>query len=87
MHHDNALSDTSLVVQQFLVNKNIPVISQPPYSLNLVLSDFRLFPTLKMGLKGTRFATIEDIKSNAMARLERIPKETFCWCFPQWQDQ
>ena len=31
------------------------------YSPHLAPSDFRLFPTLKMGLKGTRFATMEDI--------------------------
>jgi hypothetical protein len=27
-----------------------------------------------MGLNGTRFATKEDIKSNAMAKLWKIPK-------------
>ncbi|KDR06878.1 hypothetical protein L798_03360, partial [Zootermopsis nevadensis] len=48
---------TSLVVQQFLAEESISVITQPPYSPELALSDFWLFPTLKMGLKGTRFAT------------------------------
>jgi hypothetical protein len=42
--------------------KAIPIITQPPYSLDLAPSDFWLFPTLKMGLKGTRFATMEGIK-------------------------
>jgi hypothetical protein len=58
----NASSHTSLVVLQFLVEKSIPVITQPSYSPDLAPSDFRLFPTLKMGLKGTRFATMEDIE-------------------------
>jgi hypothetical protein len=40
LHHNNASSQTSLVVQQFLAEKNIPVITQPPYSPDLVLSDF-----------------------------------------------
>jgi len=62
LHHDNASSHTSLVVQQFLAKKRIPVITQPPYSPDLAPSDFWLFPTLKMGLKGTHFATMEDIK-------------------------
>jgi hypothetical protein len=57
-----APSHTSLVVQQFLAEKSIPVITQPLYSPDLAPSDFWLFPTLKMGLKGTRFTTIEDIK-------------------------
>jgi histone-lysine N-methyltransferase SETMAR len=75
LHHDNTPSHTSLVVQQFLAEKNIPVITQPPYSPDLAPSDFWLFPTLKMGLKGTRFATMEDIKSNVTAELRKIPKE------------
>ena len=45
----------SLVVQRFLAEKSIPVITQPPYSLDLAPSDVRLFPILKMFLKGTRF--------------------------------
>jgi hypothetical protein len=32
-----------------------------------------------MGPKGMRFATIEDIKSNATAELWKIPKESFRW--------
>jgi len=83
LHHDNASSHTSLVVQQFLAEKSIPVITQPPYSPDLAPSDFWLFHTLKMVLKGTRFATMEDIKSNAMAELQRIPKEAFHRCFQQ----
>jgi hypothetical protein len=40
-----------------------------------------------MGLKGVRFTTVEDIKSNVIAELRKIPKEAFHWCFQQWQDQ
>jgi hypothetical protein len=76
-------------VHQFLGKKSIPVITQPLYSPDLTPSEFWMFPTLKMGLKGTRFATMnmEDIKSNVMAELQKIPNETIRWCFQQWQDQ
>jgi hypothetical protein len=57
------------------------------YSQDLTPSDFWLFPTLKMGLKGRRFATMKDIKTNVMAELWMIPKEAFYWCFQQWQDR
>jgi histone-lysine N-methyltransferase SETMAR len=87
LHHDNAPSRTSLVVQQFLAEKNIPVITQPLYSPDLAPSDFWLFLTLKMGLKGTHFATMEDIKSNATAELRKIRKEAFHRCFQQWQNR
>jgi hypothetical protein len=65
---------------------SIPIITQPPYSPDLAPSDFWLFPAPKMGLKGTRFATMEDIKSNTIAELWKIPKEAFCRCFQQWQN-
>ncbi|PNF43072.1 hypothetical protein B7P43_G02720 [Cryptotermes secundus] len=87
LHHDNEPSHTALVVQQFLAEKNISVITQPPYSPDLAPSDFWLFPALKMGLRGTHFATMEDTKSNATAELRKIPKEAFHRCFQQWQDR
>ena len=68
---------------QFLAAKSIRVITQPPYSPDLAPSNFWLFPTLKMGLKGTHFAATEDIKSNATAELRKIPKEAFRRCFQQ----
>jgi hypothetical protein len=77
LHYDNAPSHTSLVVQQFLAEKNITVITQPPYSPDLAPSDFWLFPTLNIGLKGAHFAAMEDIKSSAMAELQTIPKGAF----------
>ena len=86
LHHDNAPSHTLLVVQQFLAQKSIPIITRTPYSLDFAPSDFWLFSTLKMGLKGKHFATMGDIKSNAMAKLRKIPKEAFCQCFRQWQN-
>ena len=79
--------DTSLVLQQFLAEKSIPVITQPPYSPDFALSNFWLFPSLKMGLKGTRFATMEDIKWHATAELQEVSKEAFRRCFQQWQDR
>ena len=36
LHHDNALCHTSLLVRQFLSNKNVTVCPQPPYSTDLV---------------------------------------------------
>ena len=59
LHHDNAPSHTALVLQQFLANKSVPVITLPSYSPDLALSDILHFPNLKMGPKGTRFAIIE----------------------------
>jgi hypothetical protein len=40
-----------------------------------------MLPALKMGLKGTRFATMEDIIWNVTAELGKIPKGAFRRCF------
>jgi hypothetical protein len=53
---------------------------------DLAPSDFWLFLTLKLGLNGTVFTTMEHIKSSGMAELWKIPKEAFCRCLQQWQD-
>jgi hypothetical protein len=87
LHHDNPPSQTSLAVQQFLAEKNIPVITQAPHSPDLAPSDYWLFFTLNMGRKGTHFANVEDIKLNAMAELRKIPKEAFRRCSQKWQDR
>jgi hypothetical protein len=61
-------------------------LSHPPYSPDLAPSDFWLFPKLKMGLRGRRFAAVEDIKENADARLHAI-KEDFHQCYSNWIDR
>ena len=43
--------------------------------MDLFPSEFWLFPTPKMGLKATRFATMEDIKSNAKVELRKSSKK------------
>ena len=47
LHHDNALRHTSLLVRQFLSNKNIMVCPHPPYSPDLAPCNFWLFPKVK----------------------------------------
>jgi hypothetical protein len=65
----------------------LPIVPHPPYFSDLAPSDFWLFPTLKMGLRGRHFATVEDIKENADARLVAIKKEDFHQCSNNWTDR
>jgi hypothetical protein len=60
-------------VQQFRAETNILVITQQPHSPNLAPGDLPLFANLKMGLKGTRSATMEDIESKAITEFRMIP--------------
>jgi transposase len=74
LHHDNALSHVATAVLQFLAEKKNYTMPQPPYSPDLAPCDFWLFPKLKTGLRGRRFATADGIKENAEAGKRAIKK-------------
>jgi hypothetical protein len=76
-----------MAVQHFLTKTNIPIVPHIPYSPDPAPRNFWLFPTLKMGLRGRRFATVEDIKENADARLRAIKKDGFHRCYNNWIDR
>jgi hypothetical protein len=63
LHLDSAPSHTSLVVQQLLSSSNHRILLTS------------LFPALRMGLKGTRFATMEDMKSMRQPNAGRFQKK------------
>ena len=86
LHHDNALCCTSLLVWQFLSNKNITVCPHPPYSPDLAPCDFWLFPKVKMTMKGKRFESIQDIEAAMTAQLKTLTKEDLQNCFRKWQE-
>jgi transposase len=52
LHHGNAPAHASLLIRDFLANRNTTVLPQPSYSLDLAPADFFLFPKLKSKLKG-----------------------------------
>ncbi|XP_066968117.1 histone-lysine N-methyltransferase SETMAR-like [Macrobrachium rosenbergii] len=76
---------TTLSVRQFLANKRIAVLDHPPYSLDLSQCDFWLFPRLKTVLKGTHFASVEEIKATVMRELRGLKEEEFAEAFLGWQ--
>ena len=71
-------------IRQFLAEKNIAVLEQPPYSPDLALCDSFLFPKLKGIIKGTRFEGVEAIKRAVTTELRGIPEESFQLCIEAW---
>jgi hypothetical protein len=65
-------------VRQLLASKQITVLENPPYSLDLA---FLLFRKIKEILKGRHF---DDIGSNMMADLKAIPQNQFKNGFEAW---
>jgi len=84
LHHDNAPTHTSHLVQQLLVKQGTAQLQQPPYSPDLAPCEFFLFLRLKKVLKGHRFEVTEDIKRNSTKTLLDIQKQEFAKCFQQW---
>ena len=85
LHHGNAPAHSLHVIQAFLAKHNIPVVCQAPYSPDMAPCDFRLYPKLKMMLKGTRCESREYIMQNTSNQLNTIPKTSFQECFQKWQ--
>jgi transposase len=83
LHHDNAQCHTAVSINEFLAEKSIPVVPQPPYSPDLSPCDFFLFPRLKNHLKGRHFGTLDNIQKNVTDELKGIPAEAFQHCYEQ----
>ncbi len=62
IHMDNTSSHTAGLTLQHLRNLGWTVIPQPPYSPDLALNDFWLYPRVKRGLKGRKFRTTQDLE-------------------------
>ena len=57
----------------------------PPYSLDITLSNFFLFPQMKKVLKGKHFAHVEEVKQKMAKVLKGIKIDEFKNCFEQWE--
>ena len=67
VHHDNAPARA-----EFFGKTSITLMTQPPYSPDLVPWDFWHFPKLKSPLKGKRFQIIDKIPENIKGQLRVI---------------
>jgi len=84
LHPDSAPAHDVLRVHKFLAKNSITKMDHPPYSPDLALCDFWLFPKLINALKGQRFACCSDIQRNVKMLVRGIPENNFQECFWQW---
>jgi hypothetical protein len=83
LHHENALAHDALAVLECLAKKSVMKLDHPPYSPDLAACDYRLFPKLKIALKGHRFSDIADIRGHVTTILQSILEKEFQKCFEQ----
>ena len=75
--HDSAPSHNATVFKQFLAQRKVSVPDHPPYSPDLALADYVLFPKVKSHLKGRLFDKISDIQTAVTSTLNTIAKDDF----------
>ena len=59
--HDNAPSHKAGIAQDAIRQSGLRQLDHPPYSPDLALSNFHLFPNLKKALRGRHFANDEEL--------------------------
>jgi len=75
--HDNAPTHQALATQKKLACMGFQCLDHPPYSLDLALLDYHLFPGLKKQLKGRHFSSGTEVIAATETWLDRQPSEFF----------
>ena len=75
--HDNAPAHRVLATQKKLAYLGFQCLDHPPYSPDLALSDYHLFPGLKKQLRGRHFSYDAEIIAAVETWLVRQPSEFF----------
>ena len=82
--HDNASEHTAATTVDFPNESEVQLLPHPPYSPDLSLCDFFLFPEVKKQLKGTLFESAKDGCSTFTRSVEDIPKSTWAEEWNKW---
>ena len=76
-HQDNAPVHNSILVTDYLTKMGIKTVAHPPYSPDLALCDFWLFPKLS----GCRYETIAEMKEAVTKSIDMLTQEDFYGAF------
>jgi len=68
--HDNAPAHRALTTQKKLAYLGFQCLNHPPYSPDLALLDYHLFPGLKNQLKGRHFSSDAEVIAAAETWLD-----------------
>jgi len=77
--HDNAAAHRALATPKKLAYLGFQCLDHPPYSLDLALLDYHLFPGLKNQSKGRHFSSNEEVTAAAEIWLDEQTSEFFEW--------
>ena len=78
---DSTPVNNSIHVTDYLTKVGIKTVPHPPYSPDLALCDFWLFPKLK----GCRYETIEEMKEAVTKAIDTLTQEDFHGAFQKFE--
>jgi transposase InsO family protein len=87
MHVDNGSVHTSAATEQFMSDHRMIRMPQPPYSQDLVPSDFYFFGTVQNRLEQIQASDADDFFEQLYEKLNSISVEELERVFAAWIDQ
>ncbi|XP_061167382.1 histone-lysine N-methyltransferase SETMAR-like [Saccostrea echinata] len=87
LHQDNAPNHESLVVMDTMETLGIEKLTHPPYSPDLAICDFWLFPVLKDNLRGEKYESQEDLGTVVNKALRSMSRDGLDDVFRAWADR
>ena len=75
LHHDNARPHTAAARVETVQQLGYELLQYLPYSLDLAPSDYHIFGPLKEALRGSRFASDEEVKKAVHIWLPRAAEK------------
>ncbi|GFW35843.1 histone-lysine N-methyltransferase SETMAR [Trichonephila clavipes] len=82
--HDNARPHIARCVLDVSQQNNVEILPHPPYSPDLTLCDFWLFPQLKKPLRGERYASNKACVKAVEAVLKQLSLNGLLPVFKKW---
>ncbi|XP_036361061.1 histone-lysine N-methyltransferase SETMAR-like [Octopus sinensis] len=86
LHDDNTLCHLALLTPEFLAKNNKASLPQKPYSPDFVPEDLCFFPKMEIQLKGRRFKTVVEIKSDSQKVPDSFKENEFQAGFQKWDE-
>ena len=87
LHHDNVPSHSSRVVLDTIKSLDIEILPHPPYSPDLAICDFWLFPNLKNKLRGEKYESREELRRAVDRYLRDMSRDGLHHVFRAWVER
>ena len=84
LHHDNTPSHSSRFVLDTIKELDIEILPHPPYSPDLAICDFWLFPNLKNKLRGEKYESREELRRAVDRYLWDMSRDGLHHVFRAW---